>query len=310
MIEVAVIGDGQLARGVAAQLAERSDLRVVGPTPRDGIAAALDAGTRVVVIATTTRLADIAHHIEAAVLAGSNVIVSAEECAYPWAVDRVVADRLDTLARERGVTILGCGLNPGFVFDALVLTLLGTGGLPTGISVERTVDLSGFGPTVRGRLGLGVSSTDFAAGIESARILGHAGFPQSMSIVADALNVEIDNITTHIEPTLVDDNTVGFIQEYVAIVGGLPWFRARFIGHLSPAAAGLVVRDTIEITSRDTPLTCTIEPGIGSQSGSQSLIANSIDRVVAAPSGWLTVAELEPAHPRFISEHPARTSIS
>ena len=310
MIEVAVIGDGQLARGVAAQLLGRADIRVEGPTPRTRIPAAISAGTQIIIIATTTRLVDVVDHIEAAVGAGSNVIVSAEESAYPWAVDPAAADRLDALAHERGVTILGCGLNPGFVFDALVLTLLGTGPLPSAISVERTVDLSGFGPAVQARLGLGVSSTEFAMGIESDRILGHAGFPQSMSIVADALGVIIDSISTRIEPTLENARTVGFVQEYVAVVAGQQWFRARFIGHISPTEAGLTVRDSIEITSRGTALTCTIDPGFASQSGSQSLIANSIDRVVTARPGWLTVAELEPAHPRSASSHPARTSIS
>jgi len=307
VIEVAILGSGQLARGVARQLALRADVRVAGPTPRSRIPEAAASGAHVVVVATTTRLADVADDIEAAVRAGSNVIVSAEECAYPWAVDSLLADRLHSLALERGVTVLGCGLNPGFVFDALVLTLLGAVESPTAIAVERTVDVSGFGPAVRARLGLGVSAADFAAGIESASILGHAGFPQSMSIVAAALGVDIDHIATSIEPLTNAGLTVGFVQEYTAVVAGENWFRARFVGHLTPASAGLVVRDTIAVSSSSgAPLTCTIDPGIGSQSGSQSLIANSVDRVIAAPPGWLTVADLEPAHPRLRLHPPTR----
>ncbi len=298
MIDVAILGDGQLARGIADQLASRADIRVVGPTPRGSIPAVIGTGATVAIIATTTHFADVADHIEAAIRAGSNVIVSAEECAYPWAVDRPLADRLHTLALEYGVTVVGGGLNPGFVFDALVLTLLGAVAHPTRITVERTVDLSGFGPAVKGRLGLGVSLAEFTAGVESGRILGHAGFPQSMWIVADALGITIERITTEILPTLDAGLTVGVVQNYVAVVEGRDWFRASFIGHLSPAAAGLSARDVVEISSSGAPLTCAIDPGIGSQSGSQSLIAHSIDRVVAARAGWLTVADLQPAHPR------------
>ncbi len=309
MIDVAVIGDGQLARGVASRLSTRADVRLRGPAPRELIPVVVGSGADVVVIATTTRLADVAGHIEDAVRAGSNVLVSAEECAYPWAVDADLADRLDGLALQNGVTILGCGLNPGFVFDALVLTLLGAGGLPTYISVERTVDVSAFGPAVRARLGVGVPETEFAQGIGEGSILGHAGFPQSMAIVADALGVVIDSITTSIGPTVEAGLTAGFVQEYVAIVAGMEWFRARFVGHLRPATAGLTPRDVIEIVSDGAPLRCTVDPGIGSQAGSQALIANSIDRVVGAAPGWRTVAELEAAHPRTDKPNPPRTPI-
>lgn len=304
MIDVAIVGDGQLARGVAAQLASRADIRVRPPAPRRAARDAATSGADVVIIATTTKLADVSDDIETAVRAGSNVIVSAEESAFPWAVDESVADRLDALAREHAVTIVGCGLNPGFVFDALVLTLLGVVEHPTTILVERTVDLSGFGPTVRGRLGLGFSAAEFRRGVETSRILGHAGFPQSMSIVARAVNVVIESISTTIEPILHNDVTVGVKQHYTAIAGGEPWFQAHFLGHVALAEAGLTARDSLEIMSTGTPLRCVIEPGIGSQSGSQSIIANSIDRVVAARPGWLTVADLEPAHPRFLSAAP------
>lgn len=301
VIDVAIVGDGQLARGVAQQLECRTDLRVHGPAPRSGARAAAASGAEIVIIATATKLEDVAGDIEAAVMAGSNVIVSAEEAAFPWAVDEALAHRLDSLARQQKVTILGCGLNPGFVFDALVLTLLGAVTHPTSIIVERTVDLSRFGPTVSARLGIGFTPTEFQEKVATSQILGHAGFPQSMSIVARALNLTIDSLVTTIEPIVHNDRTVGVKQHYTALVDGKPWFQAHFLGHTTLADSGLIARDSLEILSSDAPLRCVIEPGISSQSGSQSIIANSIDRVIAARPGWLTVADLEPAHPQFSS---------
>src|SRR5688572_2702803 len=104
MIEVALYGDGRLARGVAERLRTDPDVTVLGPAARD--AELLRAGADVVLIATTTLLADVAEAIRSAVRAGSNVLVSAEEAAYPWAVDRDLADEVDALAREAGVTVL------------------------------------------------------------------------------------------------------------------------------------------------------------------------------------------------------------
>ena len=294
--QVAIVGNGQLALGVASVLSEREDVAVLGPTTRAEQNRALTSGADVVIIATTTRLADVAESVEIAVTNGSNVIVSAEECAYPWAVDPETADRLDALARQKRVTVLGAGLNPGFIFDALIITMTGVRASLDGIVVSRTVDLSGFGPSVRERLGLGVDVSTFHAGVASGKILGHAGFPQSMSIAAQALGIDIDRIDTLLEPILDGGLTVGVRQVYTAIVEGREWYRATFIGHLDPAGAGLTARDEL-ILRGPLPLICTVDPWVGAQEGSQAIIANSIDRVIDARAGWITVAELPPAHP-------------
>lgn len=205
---------------------------------------------------------------------------------------------IDGLARARGVTVLGCGLNPGFLFDALVLTVMGVVARPTAIEVTRVVDLSGFGPAVAARLGLGVSEAAFHDLVAAGRILGHAGFPQSMSIVADRVGAAIERIDTRLAPVLRDGVTAGIDQEYVAIVSGEPWFRAVFRGDVDLAAAGLSASDSIRIRSSDQPdTTVTIDPGISSQAGSRAIIAHSVDRVLAAPAGWITVADVPPAHP-------------
>lgn len=296
MIKVAIVGNGQLAIGVAAALARRNDISLSGPTSRMEQAAALAMGADVVVIATATRLAEVSGAIEIAITAGSQVIVSAEECAYPWAVDPETSNRLDALARAAGVTVLGCGLNPGLIFDALVLTLAGAVLDPRQIEVIRTVDVSGFGAAVRGRLGLGVDEMTFRSGVERGDILGHSGFPQSISLVANAMGITLDRIDTVIEPILEDDVTVGVRQIYTGIASDAAWYRATFVGHLAPTAHGLHPRDEIHVGGIN-PVTCVLDPGIGSQAGSQAMIAHSIDRVIDAPPGWLTVSDLPPAHP-------------
>jgi 4-hydroxy-tetrahydrodipicolinate reductase len=270
----------------------------------------LRSGADLVVIATTTRLIDVAADIRTAVGSGSNVIVSAEEAAFPWAVDAVLAEDIDALARDRGVTVLGGGVNPGFVFDALVLTLLGTTTTASTLAVHRTVDISGFGTVVLGRLGVGVSPEQFQRGVVDGSILGHAGFPQSMAIVADALGLTIERIDREIEPLVAPSeialpqlaisagHSAGVRQVYTALVDGEPWYTATFTGHVDLDMAGLTARD--EIVSQAGPgLRCTLEPGIGAQRGSAAMVANSIDRVLSAPPGWLTVADLPPARPRF-----------
>lgn len=309
-ITVSIYGKGQLGPSVATLLSRRSDVTVRGPYGREEREAALRGGADLVVIATTTRLADVADDIEAAVTAGSNVIVSSEESSFPWAIDEEFAVRIDGLARSHNVSVLGGGVNPGFIFDALLLTLLGTvASIPT-IDIRRDVNISGFGHTVLRRLGMGFEETEFRERVAAGTILGHAGFPQSMSIVANALGLSIEKIDRVIEPVITPTpialphlkveagQSAGVEQVYTAWVDGAPWYTATFNGHIDPAGVGMVLKDELTLTPPDAPeQKCILTPGINAQRGSSAMVANSVDRVFAAEPGWVTVADLPPARP-------------
>jgi 2,4-diaminopentanoate dehydrogenase len=305
-VRVAVYGAGQAGTAVAALLRERPGFEVLGPFGRAEREQAVSSGADVVVIATTSFLREIADDVRAAIEAGSNVLTTAEEAAYPWAAAAAIADEIDARARERGVTVLGAGLNPGLAFDALVLTVAGASPAVAALCVERVVDLSGFGSAVLRRIGVGHSPEAFAAGVASGEITGHIGFPQSMRLVAARLGVEIERIEREIAPivaerehvaahlTVAAGESAGFEQRYVAIARGEPWFTALFTGHVD---ASRPTRDAIHLAA-DPPIDVVISPGLNAQRGSAAVLANSVQRVAQAPPGWLTVADLPPAAPR------------
>jgi len=311
MLRVAIFGAGQLGNGVAALLQPGGRCTVLGPFSRAQRTQALASGADVVLIATTTRFRDVAQDIEIAVRAGSNVLVSAEECAYPFAVDEELARRLDQLAIERGVSIAGCGLNPGLIFDALVLTLLGAAPDNCLIAVRRTVDISGFGASVLRRIGIGHSARAFTEAVSRGEVLGHAGFPQSMSVVAAAMGLTLDRISKELHPVITETEinlagrfsikpgeSAGVDQTYTGFVRGTRWFTCHFFGHVDLARIGKTPADDIDFSRGDALVqTFQIRPGVTAQMGSQHMLANSIDRIVSARPGWRTVAELLPAHP-------------
>lgn len=308
-MRVAILGNGQLGTNVARILRGRSGVELVGPVGRSDREDAVASGADVVVIATTSFLAAVAEDIRIAVINGSNVIVSAEEAAYPWAVDAILADRLHTLALRHGVTILGAGLNPGFAFDGLVVACTGPTAAVHSLAVVRVADLSGFGSTVLRRIGIGYEEHDFRAGVEDGRITGHIGFPQSMQVVAAKLGRTIERVEPHIAPIIAERHhhgdhlsvepgqSAGFEQTYVGIVEGRPWFTAMWVGHLDLAEIGRQPRDEISIKG-DPDLRYVVEPGFNAQTSASSIIANSVERVALAAPGWLTVADLPAAHPR------------
>jgi 2,4-diaminopentanoate dehydrogenase len=309
-LRVSIYGSGQVGTGAAAILRQREGIQVLGPFGRDRREEALRGGADVVLIATTSFLAAVADDVYDAVEAGSNVITTAEEAASPWENDAPTADRLDALARSRGVTILGAGVNPGFAFDALVLTACGVVPDVESLLVERVVDLSGFGANVLRRIGVGHTPEAFEAGRRAGTVTGHIGFPQSMRVVAGGLGVTIDRIDRELEPimasrefaasslTVAPGETAGFRQRYTAITSGeVVWFEADFIGHVALDTIDHEPRDSITVRSSNGAVQLVAAPGINPQSGSASVIANSVRRVVGARPGWITVAELPPATP-------------
>lgn len=308
---ISIYGAGQLGTAVAGILSDNPRYSVAGPFGRADRELALMSGADAVIIATTTRLSDVAPDIEVAVASGSNVLVSAEEAAYPWVVDAALANRLDELARGQSVTIAGTGVNPGLLFDSLVLTLLGAAPRDCTIHVRRVVDISGFGATVLRRIGVGSLPHEFESAVVGGRILGHAGFPQSMAIVAAALGLEIDAINKSLGAVYTDSDidlqgrftvrageSAGVDQTYTAIVSGRPWFICHFFGHVALDRVGREPTDDIDLTHKRRPYqSLKLRPGVNAQSGSQNMTANSVDRVIAARSGWVTLAELAPAFP-------------
>jgi 2,4-diaminopentanoate dehydrogenase len=311
MTSVSIYGLGQLGNAVGTMLRSNVRYEVAGPFGREHRTSALRSGADLVIIATTTRLHDVAGDIEEAVRAGSNVLVSAEEAAFPFVVDASLAEGLDKLARERGVTIAGAGVNPGLMFDALVLTMLGAAPRGCSIHVRRSVDISGFGPTVLRRIGVGRTEGQFSEAVNAGEILGHAGFPQSMSLVAHALGVQIEHIDKVLRPVITDvavdmpgrflvhaGESAGVDQTYTAFAGGTPWFVSEFFGHVDLAAAGRAPSDDIELLLDGQSFqTIALRPGVNAQIGSANMVANSVERILAARAGWVTVAEMMPAYP-------------
>lgn len=312
---VAIYGAGQLGSSVAELLRANPRYDVSGPFGRGQRNEALESRADLVIVATTTRLRDIAADVEVAVASGSNVLVSAEEAAFPFVVDADLANRLDRLARSMGVTIAGAGVNPGLMFDSLVLTMLGAAPRGCSIHVRRNVDISGFGATVLRRIGVGSTAEAFADAVDRGDILGHAGFPQSMSIVAHAVGMEIERIDKRLRPVITSvpievagrfrvaaGESAGVDQTYTALVGGRPWFIAHFFGHVALRSVGREPSDDIDLTHGRRPFqSIKLRPGVDAQIGSSNMVANSVERVLAARPGWVTVAEMMPAYPAPLS---------
>ncbi len=257
----------------------------------------------IVLHATASFARDVAGDIIAAVEAGLNVITTTEEMAFPWAGQPEIARRIDEAARTNAVTVLGTGVNPGFVLDTLIIALTGACERVDSIRAARINDLSAFGPTVLSTQGVGTTPEEFARGLASGTIVGHVGFPQSMAMIAGAIGWRIDRIEEEREPIISQTHRrTPYVEVRPGMVAGCRHVASGFgegrllikLEHpqqVHPQLEDVETGDYIWIDGLP-PVSLRIKPELPGGTGTIAVVVNMIPAVVAAPPGLVDMSQL------------------
>lgn len=231
-------------------------------------------------------------------------ITIAEEMSYPWAQNPDLARELDKIAKENDVTILGTGINPGFVLDTLIVSLTGVCLDVERIEASRINDLSPFGKTVMETQGVGTTVEEFNEGIKTGKIVGHVGFPESISMIFEAMGWELGKIEQIREPiisTTYRETEVVKVQP--GMVAGCKHIgigydkdgkeRVRLIHpqQIHPELEAVETGDYIKIYG-DPFVSMSIKPEIPGGKGTIAMAVNMIPHVKQGPAGLLTMIDL------------------
>ncbi len=232
-----------------------------------------------------------------------NVISTAEEMAYPKAQEPKLAAELDKLAKKHNVTVLGTGINPGFVMDLLVIALTGTMKDVKYIEANRVNSLSPFGPAVMEEQGVGVTVEEFEKGVQNGTLAGHVGFAESVQMIADALGIKLDKFEQQMAPivTTVDRKSqYGFAKKgHVAgvnmtgqgYVNDKVFIDMKHPQQIEPEIEGTETGDYINI--KGTPeIHMSIKPEIDGGIGTIAMCVNMIPHVLNARPGLKTMIDL------------------
>lgn len=327
-IRLLILGSGSMGTGVARLAYQKQGLALTGiyarrpernglvpgsalgldPDPGFLIMTDLDAAIAasrpdVAIQATCSTLADAKVEISTLIRHGVNVISIAEEMAFPACVSPEIADELHALAVDNGVSVLGTGINPGFVLDTLIIALSGVCADITAITATRVNDLTPFGRSVLSGQGVGLTPDEFRQGLDDGSVVGHVGFVQSMHMIARALGWDIDRIEETREPII---STVRRKTEFVTVEPGQvagclhtaqAWVNGRSAitlvhpQQVLPGLENVATGDIIEITG--TPdIKLSGSPEIPGGQGTVALAVNAIPRVLNAAPGLHTMADL------------------
>jgi 4-hydroxy-tetrahydrodipicolinate reductase len=256
-------------------------------------------------------LADVLPLLTAIAPSGVPIVCTAEDLAFIRAQDSPEAAHILDLARAHRIPIVATGANPGFVLDLWPLTLSGLAWDVERLRARRIVDVSVFGPRVRASLGIDLTPTAFRAGIADGSVVGHAGFPESLRILAAAMGRELERIAIDSEPILATSRialpdggiiepgrTAGADQRAIGWFEGRPWLDISMTLHVDPPAAGLTPIDEIELDGRH-GLHVRVEPGFRALLSTAAVIVNGLPRAMAAPPGVHRPGDLPPVAPWF-----------
>lgn len=256
---------------------------------------------QVAIHSTGSNLEEVYPQLEELIKARLDIISTCEELAYPRLSHPDLAAKLDRLAKKNEVTVLGTGVNPGFVMDTLPLALSAACQVVGKVQVQRKVDISARRLNLQRKAGAGLTPAQFQEGVK-ARKIGHVGLRESVALLAAALGWELEAIQEEIEPVVAEKalrsefievkpgQAAGLHQVSRGIKGGKEVITLDLQMCLGVKEPGDYI--TIEGTI---PLKMALQ-GVQGDLATAAVVVNAIPSVVNAPPGLLTMADLPLVH--------------
>jgi 2,4-diaminopentanoate dehydrogenase len=258
----------------------------------------LEQNADVVVHTTSSSLPKVMDQLLACLEAESSVVSTCEELSYPYRTYPELSAKLDAAAKEAGVALVGTGVNPGFVMDKLVVTLAAVSQRIEHAKAVRIVDASKRRLPLQKKIGAGMTVEEFRAKVAEG-VIKHVGLPESVAMVADSLNLPVDEITETIEPKVATERVE---TEYLTVEAGqaagvhqiarglsngkeLVYLELQmYVGAKDPA-------DTVYLTGHP-DISLVIPGGSHGDIATASVVVNSIPVILDAPAGLRTARDL------------------
>jgi hypothetical protein len=135
--------------------------------------------------------------------AGLDVVTTAEELSFPWLAHPQEAAEIDMAAKRAGKTVLGTGVNPGYIMDSLPLFLSAICQRVDRVEVTRIINASTRRGPFQAKIGSGLTVEQFNAKMAAGR-MGHVGLPESIGMVFHTLGKKLARYESAVEPVVAD----------------------------------------------------------------------------------------------------------
>jgi hypothetical protein len=229
---------------------------------------------------------------------GVSVASTCEELIFPALKTPEVAAEYDQLCQRSGARIAGTGVNPGFVMDILPICLTGVSREVRSIYVERVVNASTRRQPLQAKIGSGQDPADFRAKFAAGKA-GHAGFQQSVALLAHAMGWKLDEIRESCEPVVATSRVVtkffdvapgqslGIHQKCVGLSGGETRIKLDLQMYLDAS----LPHDAIVVRGRP-DLNLVLNGGVAGDDATVAALINIIPRLLHGAPGVRLMTEL------------------
>ncbi len=251
-------------------------------------------------LTTSSSLETSLPQMEKCLKAGVNVVSTCEELAFPWRKAPALAAKIHRGARQNGVTVLGTGINPGFLMDAWPLFMTGVCQRVDKLEAARVQDASSRRGPFQKKIGAGCTPEEFRERV-AAGTLRHVGLAESVAMIARGLGWELDEVKEEIEPVIaIAPVTTAFVSVAPGQAAGV-----RQVGRGIKAGKEVITLDfTASVGAPESydavyitglpDMEVVIREGTHGDIATAAIVVNSARRVVSAPPGLLTMIDLPP----------------
>lgn len=316
-IRVAVMGLGPIGQEITQVLADRRWAEIVAAVDVDpGIedrplseVAELDrdVGVRVtpslevecdlVAHATVSDLESATHQIVPLLKRGISVVSTCEELAFP--LDDNLARKLDEAGSTGDATVLGTGINPGFLLDALPAALTVSCQRVEHLTATRIVNASERRGPLQQKVGAGLEVDEWRRLRDEGEIR-HVGLPESARLLTAAVgwsglsySDEVIEPVTAARPVSTDfveveeGQAAGVRQLITGSRDGREVLRLELAMYVGAEEPG----DAVKIRGVP-PVDMEIRGGVHGDRATAAVVANMAPRTVRARPGLVTMADL------------------
>jgi hypothetical protein len=322
-IKVLHVGLGPIGAGVVRQVAGRKGFRIVGAVDVDPAKVGRDLGEiasvgralrvkisddlkktikktkpDVAVLCTSSSMKKVLPQMEEILKLKVPIVSTTEELAYPTKANMKYARAIHQLAKKHRSAVLGTGVNPGFVMDALPIMLTGVCERVESVRIDRIQDARIRRLPFQQKIGAGLTREQFQAKVDDGSVR-HVGLAESVSMIADAIGWKLDRITDEIQPKMatvtvaseflaVDPGYVcGIVQDGVGYRNGAPVITLHMEAYLGAPES----YDAVEIVGSP-PLKMKLAGGVHGDIATASIVVNSLPKILDVPPGLHTMRDM------------------
>ena len=322
-IKVLHVGIGPIGAAVVRQVAGRKGFAIVGAVDLDPAKAGRDLGDvcdvgrklrvkvtddlsrtikavrpDIAILCTSSSLKKVVPEFETVLKLKVPIVSTTEELAYPVRQNAAVARRFDALAKRSRVAVLGTGVNPGFLMDALPLALTAVCQRVSAIEVDRVQDARVRRLPFQLKIGAGLTREEFAGRVKDLTVR-HVGLAESITMIADAMGWKLDRVTDDVQPKIADQTVTseflsiepgrvcGLIQDGIGYRRGQPVIKLHMEAYLGAPES----YDAVRVTG-DPALSMKLAGGVHGDVATASIVVNSIPKVLQAQPGLRTMRDV------------------